>query len=87
MASICPLHQISLTPLPETRNRCDSCNCVGSTAVLGCRECRYAVCKWCCVGGHRLFELVAQAETSLMKLRNEIAVVKARVDGDVFVWV
>ena len=56
-------------------------------AVVGCRRCAYGVCKWCYIGGHSLFELVAQAEATLSRVRTEIAVVKARVDGDVFVWV
>jgi len=55
--------------------------------VIGCTLCGYGVCKWCYVGGHRLFERIAHAETALAALRMEVAVVKARVDGDVFVWV
>jgi hypothetical protein len=39
------------------------------------------------VGGQRLFGLVAQAEAALAELRAEVVAVKARIDGDVFVWV
>ena len=56
-------------------------------AVVGCSMCAYRVCRWCHIGGHSLFEAVAQAENALSLVRQEIAVVKARVDGDVFVWV
>ncbi len=34
-----------------------------------------------------MFERIAQVETALAELRVEVVAVKARVDGDVFVWV
>ena len=87
MAYLCPNHSTTLSPLPKSRDLCNHCSCVGSIAVVGCEACGYGVCKWCNVGGHRLFERLAHAETVLVGLRLEIAAVKARVDGDVFVWV
>ncbi len=78
---------VVLTPLPRSREPCDGCRCAGAVAVVGCRFCGYGLCRWCNVGGHRLFELIARAETALAELRAEVVAVKARIDGDVFVWV
>ena len=87
MAGACPTHRVTLTPLQRSGEYCHHCNCPGSTAVVGCVLCEYSVCKWCYIGGHSLFQIVAEAEAALCKVRAEIAVVKARVDGDVFMWV
>lgn len=83
----CPFHRRALAPLPCSREPCERCRCAGSIAVLGCPQCGFAVCRWCFVGGHGLFETIARAEAALAELRVEVARLKAGVDGDVFVWV
>ena len=87
-SATCPSHPtVTLSPLPRSRETCDACKRASAVAVLGCRFCGYSVCRWCSVGGHGLFERIAQVETALAELRAEVVAVKARVDGDVFVWV
>jgi hypothetical protein len=88
MSACCPFHPTgALVPLPCSREPCDGCGCAGSVAVTGCRVCGYGVCRWCNVAGSRLFESLMKAEAALADLRCEIAAVKAKIDGDVFVWV
>jgi hypothetical protein len=87
-STTCPLHPtVALAPLPRSRETCDACRRAGAVAVVGCRFCGYGVCKWCNIGGHALFERIARAEAALAEARAEVVAVKARVDGDVFVWV
>lgn len=88
----CPIHRIPLTRLVRDVGPsacCDSCAGTCAAIVLGCPQaaCGYGVCKWCFIGGRRLFVLAAQLGSEVEELREEIARVKARVDGDLFIWV
>jgi hypothetical protein len=89
----CPIHRIPLARIVRdvvgSSACCDSCAGTGAAIVLGCPQaaCGYGVCKWCYIGGRRLFVLAAQLGSEVEELREEIARVKARVDGDLFIWV
>lgn len=77
----------SLLPLDVFVPMCDRCLSHTAEAVYGCRNCNYAVCKWCFLGGEEVVSTLLAAEKALAQVRNAVERIKAEIDDDLYVWV